>query len=131
MRRGLVIWIPLVLVVSCGNKGSAKVTRADCAKVADHMAEVMLDHFATHPDELWAEVEGKDSGLPPTVTKDTFAEYIQSPNGKTWMLQRRGFVRTAMEPGVDSCVAKANRAQVDCLLKAKSRTDVTACDSVK
>jgi len=131
MRRGLVLWIPLVLVVSCGNKGRAKVTREDCAKVADRVAEVMVDHFSSHPDELWAEIDGKDSGLPPTVTKDTFGEYLQSPNGKTWMLQRRGFVRTAMEPGVDSCVAKANRAQVDCLLKAKSRADVTACDSVK
>ena len=131
MRRGLVLWILLVLLVSCGNKAGAKVTREDCAKVADHMAEVMIEHYTAQPDQLWLEVEGKDAGLPPTVTKDTLAEYIQSPSGKTWMLQRRGFVRTAMEPGVDSCVAKANRAQVDCLLKAKSRADVTACDSVK
>jgi hypothetical protein len=131
MRLGHVLWVPLVLVVSCGSKGTAKVTREDCAKVADHIAEVMIDHYSAHSDELWTEVEGKDAGLPPTVTKDTFGEYLASPNGKTWMLQRRGFVRSAMEPGVDSCVTKANRAQVDCLLKAKTRTDVTACDSVK
>lgn len=128
---GLSMWILLVLVVSCGNKGETKVTREDCAKVADHLAEVMIDHYTAHPDELWAQVEGKDTGVPTTVTKDTFAAYLGSPEGKTWLIQRRGFVRSAMEPGVDSCLAKASRKQVTCLLQTKSRDDVTACDSVK
>ena len=129
--RGLSMWILLVLVVSCGNKGDAKVTRDDCSKVADHIAEVMIDHYTAHPDELWPEVEGKETGIPATVTKDTFATFLGSPEGKTWLIQRRGFVRSAMEPGVDSCLAKASRKQVACLLKTKSREDVTACDSVK
>ncbi|HTL34356.1 MAG TPA: hypothetical protein VL326_14615 [Kofleriaceae bacterium] len=131
MRAGHLLWIPFVLTVSCGNKGETKVTRDDCAKVADHVSEVMIEHYTAHPDQLWMEVDGKDTGLPATVTKDTFATYLSSPDGKTWLLQRRGFVRSAMEPGVDACVAKASRKQVDCLLKATSREAVTACDSVK
>src|SRR5438445_11885221 len=95
---GLGLWILLVLVVSCGNKGGTDgVTREDCAKVADHLAEVMIDHYTAHPDELWAQVEGKDTGLPATVTKDSFGTYLGSPEGKTWLIQRRGFVRSAME----------------------------------
>jgi len=131
MRAGYLLWIPFVLTISCGNKGETKVTRDDCAKVADHVSELMIEHYSAHPDQLWMEVDGKDAGLPTTVTKDTFAAYLQSPDGKTWLLQRRGFVRSAMEPGVDSCVTKASRKQVDCLLKATSREAVTACDSVK
>jgi hypothetical protein len=130
MRAGL--WILLVLV-GCSSRGDTKVTRDDCAKVADHMAEIMMDHYMAHPDELWTEVEGKgsDTGLPGTVTNETFAAYLASPEGKTWVIQRRGFVRSAMEPGVDSCLAKASRKQVACLLQAKSKSDVTACDSAK
>jgi len=131
MRAGYLLWIPFVLTISCGNKGETKVTRDDCAKVADHVSELMIEHYSAHPDQLWMEVDGKDAGLPTTVTKDTFATYLESPEGKTWLLQRRGFVRSAMEPGVDSCVTKASRKQVDCLLKATSREAVTACDSVK
>lgn len=131
MRVGHLMWIPFVLLVSCGNKAQTKVTHEDCAKVADHMAELMIEHYTANPDDLWAEIEGKDSGIPATVTKETLAAYLQSPEGKTWLLQRRGFVRSAMETGVDSCVTKASRKQVDCLLAAKSREAVTACDSVK
>jgi hypothetical protein len=131
MRAGQLLWIPFVLSISCANKGDGKVTREDCAKVADHISEVMIDHYTANPEALWAEVEGKDAGLPATVTKDTLGTYLQTPEGKTWLLQRRGFVRSAMEQGVDSCIAKASRKQVDCLLAAKSREAVTACDSVK
>jgi hypothetical protein len=128
---GLGLWILLVLVVSCGNKADPKLSRDDCSKVADHLAEVMVDYLTSHPDELWTAVEGKDTGLPASVTKESFATYLTSPEGKTWLIQRRGFVRSEMEPGVDSCLAKASRKQVTCLLHAKSRDDVTACDSVK
>src|SRR5690348_15728262 len=100
MRAGPLKWIAFVLLVSCGNKGETKVTRDDCAKVADHMSEVMIEHYTAHPDDLWIEIDGKDSGVPATVTKETFAAFLASPEGKTWLLQRRGFVRTAMEPGV-------------------------------
>jgi hypothetical protein len=131
MRAGHQLWIPFVLLVSCGNKGETKVTRDDCNKVADHMAELMIEHYTAAPDDLWLELEGKDAGLPATVTKETLPAFLASPDGKTWLVQRRGFVRSAMEKGVDSCVTKASRKQVDCLLAAKSREAVTACDSVK
>ena len=131
MRVGHLIWIPFVLLISCGNKAETKVTRDDCAKVADHMAEVMVDHYSAHPDDLWTEIEGKDAGMPASVPKETLPAFLASAEGKTWLLQRRGFVRSAMEQGVDSCVTKASRKQVNCLLVAKSREAVTACDSVK
>lgn len=130
MRRGLVLCVALELLVSCGGKDQ-KVTREDCSKVADHIADLIMDHMQSHPDELWAQVQGQDTGLPATVTKETLPDFMQTPEGKTWLLQRRGFTRSGVEQGIDKCVEKASRKQVDCLLKAKSREDVTACDSVK
>jgi hypothetical protein len=129
MRAGLLLWIPLVLVVSCGNK-EPKVTRDECSKVADHIADLIIDHFTTHPDELLQQV-GSDSGLPAGSTKESLVQFFASPEGKTWLLQRRGFVRTGVEDGIDTCVATASHKQVRCLLAARSRDDVTACDAAK
>jgi hypothetical protein len=130
MRAGLISCVALELLVSCG--GSAqKVTREDCAKVADHISDLIMDHMESHPDELWAQVEGQETGLPKDVTKETLPQFMDTPEGKTWLLQRRGFTRTGVEQGIDTCVQKASRKQVNCLLAAKSREDVTACDSVK
>ncbi|HSD87935.1 MAG TPA: hypothetical protein VLB44_10495 [Kofleriaceae bacterium] len=129
MRAGLLLWISLVLVVSCGNKGE-KVTREDCSKVADHIADLVVDHLTSHPDELLEQV-GSNSGLPAGTTKDTLPPFLASPEGKTWLLQRRGLVRTGVEQGIDKCVSSASRKQVTCLLAAKTRDDVTACDAAK
>lgn len=129
MRAGLLLWIPLVLVVSCGNK-DAKVTREDCTKVADHISDLIMDHYTSHPDELLSQV-GSDSGLPPGSTKESLPAFLASPEGKTWLLKRRGLVRTSVEDGIDKCVTTASRKQVTCLLAAKTRDDVTACDSAK
>jgi hypothetical protein len=130
MRFGLVLCVALELLVSCGG-GDQKVTREDCAKVADHIADLIMDHMQSHPDELWAQVEGQETGLPKDVTKETLKAFMDTPEGKTWLLQRRGFTRSGVEQGIDTCVQKASRKQVTCLLAAKSREEVTACDSVK
>lgn len=130
MRAGLILCVALELLVSCGGN-EKKVTREDCTKVADHIADLILDHMQAHPDELWAQVDGQETGLPKDVTKETLPQFISTPEGKTWLLQRRGFTRSGVEQGIEPCVQKASRKQVDCLLKAKSREDVTACDSVK
>src|SRR5688572_11118446 len=113
MRHGSALWILLVLLVSCGNK-STKVTRDDCAKVADHIANLIIQHYTAHPDELWdgLAADGGDTGLPPTVTKPTFKAYLDTPEGKTWMMQRHGQARSGTEAGIDQCVAKATPDQV-------------------
>jgi hypothetical protein len=132
MRAGPLLWISFVLTISCGNKGAAKVGREECAKVADHITDLIMDHYTAHPDELWLEVgSAADSGLPAGTTEKALPGFLGSPEGKTWLLQRRGFVRSATEGGMDKCIQSASRKQVDCLLAAKSREAVTACDSVK
>jgi hypothetical protein len=130
MRVGLLLCVSLASLASCGNK-DAKVSREDCAKVADHIADLIMDHMQAHPDELWEQVKTEQTGLPASVTKETLPQFIETPEGKTWLLQRRGFTRSGVEQGVDTCVQKATRKQVTCLLAAKSREDVTACDSAK
>jgi hypothetical protein len=127
MRFGLLL---CVVLAGCGSKDD-KVTRDDCAKVADHIADLIMDHMEAHPDELWEQVKDQQTGLPPAVTKETLPQFMQTPEGKTWLLQRRGFTRSGVEEGIDSCVQKATRKQVSCLLAAKSRDAVTACDSAK
>ena len=132
MRFGLGIWTILVLLVSCGDK-SSHVTRAQCGKVADHIADLIIDHYASHPDELWdgMTAEPGDTGLPKAVTKQTLKAYLETPEGKTWLMQRRGQARTGTEAAVDQCVEHATPALVACLLSAKTRDDVTACDKAK
>ena len=131
MRRGLAIWILLVLGFGCGNK-DAKPTREDCTKVADHIADLIISQLSTHPDELWDSLaETGQTGLPKDVTKESLAAYIATPEGKTWIMQRRGYVRTGTEQGIDKCVTSASAKQVKCLLAAKSRVDVNACDATK
>lgn len=130
MRAGLVLCVVLGSLVGCGSKDD-KVTREDCTKVADHIADLIMDHMQAHPDELWEQVKDQQTGLPPAVTKETLPQFIETPEGKTWLLQRRGFTRSGVEQGIDTCVQKATRKQVSCLLAAKSRDGVTACDSAK
>lgn len=133
MRHGLGLWILLVLVVSCGNKGE-KVTREQCSEVADHLARVRLDDAATHPDVWWDDMAAgsADTELPKTVTRESFGAFLASPEGKTWLFKRHGAVRAEMEQGIDaSCMKKATQKTIDCLLAAKTHDDVQACDKVK
>ncbi len=132
MHRGLLLWIGLVLVISCTDKGE-KVTRQQCSKVADHVADLILDYYVGHPDEWWDALtaEPGDTGLPKAVTKETFKTYLESPEGKTWVMQRHGQARSGTEAVIDRCVEQATPRQVQCLLAAASKDDVTACDQKK
>lgn len=133
MRPGLGLWILLVLVVSCGNKGE-KVTREQCTKVADHMADLMIDDSVAHPDVWWDGMAAgsADTDMPKTVTRESFSAFLASPEGKTWLLKRHGAVRAEMEQRIDvSCMKKATPKTIDCLLAAKTHDDVQACDKVK
>lgn len=128
MRFGLGFWILLVLLVSCGDKRE-KVTREQCSKVADHIAGLIMTHYTTHPDELWDGMSDPYStGIPNTVTKESFEAFLASPEGKTWSMQRHGQVRSSTEAGIDACVKDATPALVRCLLATKTREDVGACD---
>jgi hypothetical protein len=134
MRTGLAMWTALVLLVSCGNNPSEKVTREDCSKVADRLASVIADHWMAHPDELWDLTHrspDQPSDLPPTVTKETFKDYLATPEGKTWSMQALGWARTGTEDGIEPCMQHATPKQVKCFLAAKTKDDVTACDKAK
>ena len=129
MRHGLALWILLVLVVSCKDKPKS-VTREDCAKVADHMADVMIDESVAHPETWWDGMmeSAIDTGMPKTVTRASFASFLTTPEGKTWLMKRHGAVRAEMEQGIDaSCMKKATPKTIDCLLAAKTKADATAC----
>ncbi len=128
MRFGPGLWMLLVFVVSCEDK-DAKVTRAQCSQVADHIASVIMDHYASHPDELWGGMKDPyETGIPRTITKASFATFLATQQGKTWQMQRLGQVRSAAEAGIEPCVEHASPALVRCLLAVKTRDDVAACD---
>jgi len=128
MRLGIV----LVLVLGCGSKRE-QVTREQCRQVADHIADIIIDHYAAHPDELWDAItaEPGDTGVPQAVTKESFKAFLDSPEGKTWLMQRHGQARSGTEAGIQPCVEKASAKLVKCLLAAKTHEDVTACDKLE
>jgi hypothetical protein len=128
MRTALV----LVLVVGCG-KPSDKVTREQCSQVADHVAAIMVDHCMAHTDECWdAEAaQPRDGGVPEAVTKATFKSFLDTPAGKTWLMQRQGQWRSINESAVPSCIKNGSSKLVNCLLATKTRDDVAACDQAK
>ena len=98
MRLGFALWIAIACSYGCG-KSSDKVTREQCAKVADHIADLIVDHYRAHPDELWDGMTAQpgETGLPPNITKDNFKAYLETPEGKTWMMQRHGQARSGTE----------------------------------
>jgi hypothetical protein len=124
---GLAMWGCLAL--GCKDKDT-KPTREECTQVAEHIADLIIAHYASNADQWYDAVtaEAGDTGIPPTVTRDSFKGWLDSPEGKTWKLQRRGNTLTGVQQGIEPCVQKATKAQVRCLLAAKSRDDVLACD---
>ena len=125
--------LAFVVVTACGKASSDKVTRERCSKVADHMADIRMEHYAAHLDELWddANREPDHAGLPDTVTKETLKAYVDSPEGKTWWMLQQGQARTRIEQGIDFCVQNASPKLVACLLAAKTQDEVNACDKAK
>ena len=118
----------VALLAGCG-KEAPSVTREQCAKVADHIATVIIDHYASHPEELWEGMaDPYETGVPKSVTKDSFKPYLASPEGKTWLMQRHGQVRSSAEAGIEPCVTHGTPSLVRCLLATKTREDVEACD---
>ncbi|HEY5925303.1 MAG TPA: hypothetical protein VIV11_26650 [Kofleriaceae bacterium] len=121
--------IVLVLLFGCQKSPREKVTREQCNQVADHIAKLIIDYFASHPDEMWDGMAAPhDTGIPKTVTKETFKPFLDSPEGKTWLLQRQGQVRSSAEAGIQPCLDTASPKLVRCLLATKTREEVVACD---
>ena len=126
---GLALWSSLAL--GCSDNAPPKPTREECTAAAEHIAELIIDHFMSDPP-AWFEAVLKESGptnIPPVITKEVFGDWLQSPPGRTWLLQRRGNTLTGVQQGIDPCVENGTKAQVKCLMTAKSKDDVVACDA--
>ncbi len=131
MRLVFVAGLALCSSLAFGcQRSPAKPSRAECTQVAEHIAELIISHYTAHPTEWFAAVEAEegDSGLPPELTQETFAGYLATEPGKTWLLMRRGQTLAGTQQGIDLCVSNATKAQAHCLLAAKTRDDVVACD---
>lgn len=129
-RLGLGLWI--ALAAGCSEKKQAMATREDCAKVAQHIADLIIADAKANPDALWDGVHASgDPEIPPAVTKAMFKAWIDGSEGQTWMMKRRGQVLAATQQGIDGCVKNATKKQADCLLDAKTKAEVDACDMAR
>jgi hypothetical protein len=125
---GLVLWGGL----GCGNKAGEKATKADCEHIAEHVADLIVADAAANPDALYEAIKASpgDTRIPETVDKAGFATWLQSPEGKTWMLQRRGQTLSGTQQGVEPCVKRAApKSWVTCMLAAKTKPEIEACDA--
>lgn len=127
---GLALCGGLALANSGCKSKSDKPTREQCTRVAEHIADLIIEHYAANAEQWYDAVtaEEGDTGIPPAVQRASFKAWLDTPEGKTWTLQRRGNTLTGVQQGIDPCVEKATQAQVTCLLAAKSKDDVVACD---
>jgi hypothetical protein len=124
---GLVLWTFL----ACRSASDSKPTREDCTRVSEHVADLIMTDSTADPDGLWDAIHAEpgDSEIPATIDKPAFKTWLDSPEGKTWLLQRRGNVLAGTQHGIDGCVEKGSKTIVRCLLAAKTKTDVDACDA--
>jgi hypothetical protein len=130
-HAGFGLW--MVLALACGSKGGDHATREDCTKVSEHIADLIVNEAKANPDALWDVLhEGSgDSGIPADVTKPVFKLWLDSTQGQTWMMQRRGQTLSGTQQAIESCVKNATSAQVKCLLGSKTKLDVEACDRAR
>jgi hypothetical protein len=127
MRSGLALCTLLVLSVSCKSRSQL---RTDCNRVADHVADIIVDYFVANPNQLWEAVHAEpgDPGIPLTFTKATFPTFLSSDAGKRWIDRRRAIVQVGTHSIVEQCVQKASQKQIKCMLAATTREAVAACD---
>lgn len=125
---GLVIWT----LFGCG-KPSEKATREDCQKVAEHIADLVIADKAANPDLLWDALHASpgETGIPDTVDKGGFRTWINTAEGKTWMMQRRGQTLAGTQEGIEPCLERALKTDIHCLLATKTKADVDACDKAR
>lgn len=132
MRRffvaGLAMWS--CLVTGCSRKPE-KPTREDCDQAAEHIAGLIIDDHLAHADTWFDEVtaEPGDTGIPAVIDRTVFAQWLSSPPGRTWLLQRRGNTLTGVQAAIDHCIENGTKMQVKCLVAATSKSDVDACDN--
>ncbi len=124
----------MVLALGCGDKKSPAATREECSQVAEHIADLIIADAKANPEALWdalAEAGSGDSGIPADVTKPVFKLWLDSTQGQTWMMQRRGQTLSGTQQGIDTCTKHATHDQVTCLLGSKTKVDVEACDRAR
>ena len=87
-------------------------SRASSARRSPTTSRISSSITTAHPDELWDGMTAQpgETSLPPNITKDNFKAYLETPEGKTWMMQRHGQARSGTEQGIEQCVQKAANA---------------------
>lgn len=131
MRLPFVAGLALCISLASGCQSQpSKPTRDECSRAGEHIAELIIAHSLANPEEWFTAIaeEPGDTGLPKEVDKTTFGTFLGTEPGKTWLMQRRGQTLSAVQRGIDLCLENATRPQVNCLLGAKSKADVVACD---
>lgn len=113
---------------SAGSAGSAD-SRAQCAKVRDHLVELIANAYAASPETTFDGLDRSDpqitEGLDTSLTRETFAAFLATDTGKAWLERQkaRAISAPAMAATVDKCALQATQAHLDCWLGA---TDISA-----
>jgi hypothetical protein len=122
MRRiGLV-----VLLFACGKPDT--LSRSDCIRIRDHVAELVTNDLVAHPEALWdAHDPSHDDGVDPGLTRATFGAFLKTERGQQWIARSRARAAATMDDLVDLCVKKAKQANLDCWLAATTPDAFAKC----
>jgi hypothetical protein len=100
--------------------------------VSENIAGIILKEKTDRAEEWFdaikAAPDASNSGLPADLPRTAFKLWLDSPEGRTWLMQRRTNLLVGVQQGIEGCVENATKAQVKCLLAAKSKDDVGVCD---
>jgi hypothetical protein len=139
---GMLLWIALATAACSGkpDDGGAPSTglgkpaverpsRADCEQMFERMSGLIVAQQLEDPGALWDTVAARFKvSIPATTTREGFPAFLESEAGKAWGGELRKAVRADLDGHLDECTATATKAHITCVLAARDRAEVDACD---
>lgn len=124
-----------LMAVSCKASAppSAKVTRAQCVAVRDHVVELIIQHYIANGPETFDGLDRSDVatmvGIPPGVTREKFGVFLASGAAEQWLANARArlVAGTGLSDTVEKCAQRGTPTHIECWLGASTMEIFQRC----